>query len=126
MPEDLKTHIAELPVRSRNQIWVTCRGENGADKEILGDIQYYPTRGFPSYFYPFLSTPGYLSPLVAVKFVRPTRKYSASASVKIQDFSSIKCFFSTFSANQIINIECRAWAKNVNYVGSFRDRQVSE
>lgn len=29
------------------------------------------------------------------------------------------------SADQIINIECRAWAKNIIYSGSHRDRQVS-
>lgn len=75
MPADLKAYISELPEMSRNQIWVSCRGENGADREVLGDVKYYPTRGFPSYFFPYLNAPGYLSPLVAVKFVRPARKY---------------------------------------------------
>lgn len=75
MPEDLRMHITELPESHRNQIWVSCRGEYGADKEIIGNIEYFPTRGFPSYFYPFVNTPGYLSPLVAVKFVRPKSKF---------------------------------------------------
>jgi hypothetical protein len=160
MPESLKQHIAGLKEAHRNQIWVTCYGENGADREILGDIEYYPTQGFPSYFYPYVNTGGYLSPLVAVKFTRPKRKFFHT---KILTVSSLKyelnleirkylaeseaenfsknlfishlTFFSFLpfylnlrcpSANQIINIECRAWAKNINYVGSHRDRQVSE
>lgn len=75
MPDDLRTHIKQLPKAHRNQVWVSCRGENAADREILGDINYYPTRGFPSFFYPYVNTRGYLSPLVAVKFTRPTRKF---------------------------------------------------
>ena len=78
MSEDLKAHITELPENQRKQIWVSCRGENGADQEVLGDLKYYPTRGFPAYFFPYLNAPGYLSPLVAVKFVRPARKYPNS------------------------------------------------
>lgn len=74
MPEDLKQHIESLPKKHRNQVWISCRGENGADSEIIGDIEYYPTRGFPSFFYPYVNNPGYLSPLVAVKLVRPARK----------------------------------------------------
>jgi sodium/potassium-transporting ATPase subunit beta len=100
MPQDLIDHITSLPASHRNQVWVSCRGENGADREIIGDIEYYPTRGFPSYFYPYTNVANYLSPLVSVKFTRP-------------------------GPNQIINIECRAWAKNIKYVGSFRDRQGS-
>lgn len=75
MPDELQADIRNLPPAHRNQIWVTCRGENGADREIIGDIEYYPTRGFPSYFYPYTNTKGYLSPLVAVKFTRPLRKF---------------------------------------------------
>lgn len=78
MPDTLKSHIKSLPAAHRDQIWVTCYGENGADSEILGDIEYFPTQGFPSYFYPYENTKGYLSPLVAVKFTRPKRKFSFS------------------------------------------------
>lgn len=75
MPADLVQHIKDLPLIQRDQIWVTCRGEDGADQEIIGDIKYYPQQGFPSYFYPYLNTGGYVSPLVAVKFTRPKREY---------------------------------------------------
>lgn len=74
MPTDLVEHIKELPIKARNQVWVSCRGEDGSDKEILGDIEYYPTRGFPSYFYPYKNVKNYVSPLVAVKFKRPGGK----------------------------------------------------
>lgn len=76
MPNDLRDHITELQPSERNQIWVTCRGESPADRELLGEIEYYPSRGFQSFFYPYLNTKGYLSPLVAVKFLRPASKFS--------------------------------------------------
>jgi sodium/potassium-transporting ATPase subunit beta len=71
MPEALKLHIGSLDVASRNQVWITCRGEDGSDKEIIGPIEYYPTQGFPSYYYPYTNLPGYVSPLIAVQFLRP-------------------------------------------------------
>lgn len=71
MPNTLKLHIATLPAEQRKQIWVSCRGENSADNEAIGQISYYPQPGFPGYYYPFMNSPGYLSPLVAVQFQRP-------------------------------------------------------
>ncbi|KAG5675190.1 hypothetical protein PVAND_005114 [Polypedilum vanderplanki] len=100
MPESLKTYITNLPENQRNQVWVTCSGENGMDREIIGDAVYYPSHGFPGYFYPYTNNPGYVSPLVAVQFKRP-------------------------ALNRIINIECRTWAKNIKYSGSHRDRMGS-
>lgn len=58
-----------------NTIWVSCEGENPADKENIGPVQYYPRQGFPGYFFPYENSEGYLSPLVAVQFTRPIRKY---------------------------------------------------
>ncbi|XP_033228654.1 sodium/potassium-transporting ATPase subunit beta-2-like [Belonocnema kinseyi] len=91
MPEDLKMHI--LGEKNRNPktidtIWVSCEGENPADIENIGPIHYIPSRGFPGYYFPFTNTKGYLSPLVAVFFERP--KYGV-----------------------LINIECKAWARNI-------------
>lgn len=71
MPLDLKEHIKSLTAKQRKQIWISCRGENPADTEAVGPIQYIPSRGFPSFFYPFKNTVDYLSPLVAVRFERP-------------------------------------------------------
>jgi hypothetical protein len=58
-----------------NTIWVSCEGENPADLENIGPIKYYPRRGFPGFYYPYENSEGYLSPLVAVHFERPVRKY---------------------------------------------------
>ncbi|XP_063244574.1 sodium/potassium-transporting ATPase subunit beta-2-like isoform X1 [Bacillus rossius redtenbacheri] len=91
MPEDLKTHIRDRKdTPEMNTVWVSCEGENPADIENIGAIQYYPSRGFPGYYFPFRNTPGYLSPLVAVYFERP-------------------------ATGVLINIECKAWARNIHH-----------
>uniref|UniRef100_A0ABD2XP98 Sodium/potassium-transporting ATPase subunit beta-2 n=1 Tax=Trichogramma kaykai TaxID=54128 RepID=A0ABD2XP98_9HYME len=88
MPNDLKNHIANQKVHQRDTVWVSCEGENPADVENIGPIQYIPRRGFPGFYFPFTNSPGYLSPLVAVFFEKP--KYGV-----------------------LINIECKAWAHNI-------------
>lgn len=77
MPIDLKEHITGLKnTYQLDTIWVSCEGENPADQENIGPIEYIPRRGFPGYFYPFENSEGYLSPLVAIHFVRPRSKCS--------------------------------------------------
>lgn len=67
------------PYFQLNTVWVTCEGENPADKENIGTIHFAPRRGFPSFYFPFMNNPGYLSPLVAVWFQEPKRKpYSST------------------------------------------------
>ncbi|XP_069691964.1 sodium/potassium-transporting ATPase subunit beta-2-like [Periplaneta americana] len=89
MPSDLQTHIKNIQnPHELNTVWVSCEGENPADVENIGPIQYIPRRGFPGYFFPFTNKEGYLSPLVAVWFERPT-------------------------TGVLINIECKAWAHNI-------------
>lgn len=76
MPADLQEHIkAEEHANRLDTVWVSCSGENPADVENMGAIQYIPRRGFPGYYFPFTNTPGYLSPLVAVFFERPKCKF---------------------------------------------------
>ena len=75
MPADLQEHIKQEEHANRlDTVWVSCSGENPADVENMGAIQYIPRRGFPGYYFPFTNTPGYLSPLVAVFFERPKCK----------------------------------------------------
>lgn len=77
MPQHLKDYIRETKSQSeRNTIWVSCEGENPADKENLGPIKILPSQGFPGYYYPYENNEGYLSPLVAVQFVRPISEFS--------------------------------------------------
>jgi sodium/potassium-transporting ATPase subunit beta len=74
MPQSLVDHIKGLNATHRDQVWVSCEGEQGNDKELLGETEYFPNQGFPSYFYPYTNRRGYVSPLVAVKFSRPKGK----------------------------------------------------
>lgn len=93
MPKQLKDHIKSInSTIHRKNIWVSCEGETPADKEYIGQTTYYPKtfQGFPGYYFPYLNREGYLSPLVAVRFERPV-------------------------PGIIINVECRAWAKNIEY-----------
>ncbi|ENN77179.1 hypothetical protein YQE_06317, partial [Dendroctonus ponderosae] len=69
-------------------VWVSCEGENVADKEHIGPVRYIPQKGFPSQYFPYTNQEGYLSPLVAVHFEKPKR-------------------------GVLINIECKAWARNI-------------
>lgn len=55
-------------------IWISCEGENPADIENLGPINYIPQRGFPGFFYPFMNQVGYMPPVIAINFERPKSK----------------------------------------------------
>lgn len=114
MPEDLIKYIESVPKEERNQIWVSCSGGNNT-----GQIDYFPSRGFPEYFYPFENQKNYMSPLIAVKFTHPTRK------LNVQFPQREKINYILFvTAQQNVDIECRAWAKNIIYNGSHRERTV--
>lgn len=96
MPDDLSDYIRSLVPAERKQVWVSCKELTNKD-ELLGPVAYLPSRGFPSYYYPYMNVEGYLSPLVAIHLARPLPKTT-------------------------INVECRAWAKNIVYRGGTRDR----
>ncbi|XP_035779416.1 sodium/potassium-transporting ATPase subunit beta-1-like [Anopheles albimanus] len=100
MPNDLANHIKDLSEQDRKQVWVSCQELSSAANKTELLVEYSPSRGFPSYYYPYRNQQGYLSPLVAVQFVRPPTKAP-------------------------ITIECRAWAKNILYRGGTRDRRGS-
>lgn len=69
-------------------VWVSCEGENPADVENIGVIQYYPQRGFPSFYFPYLNVQNYLPPLVAIYFESPRSKYNCYFKDKSVDLSS--------------------------------------
>lgn len=103
MPSQLKDHInstSKVKPEELKQVWVSCDGTHGPDKEKITNVNYYPYQGFPGYYYPYLNQEGYLSPIIAVQF--PNLPH-----------------------NNMVNIECRAWAKNIIYSGSVRDRKGS-
>ncbi|KAJ3651748.1 hypothetical protein Zmor_017766 [Zophobas morio] len=99
MPKDLSVHIKNSNI-SNPEVWISCKGENPFDRERIGGFSYYPSHGFPGYYFPYMNDPNYLSPIIAVQIrnVLP---------------------------NAIVNIECRAWAKNINYSGSRNNREGS-
>lgn len=72
-------------------IWISCEGENPADIENLGPINYIPQRGFPGFYYPFMNQKGYMPPVVAINFERPKSKsiehLSATSLLTLSTFS---------------------------------------
>lgn len=76
MSKDLREIIIAAEKDNKHQVvWVTCQGENVADVEHIGPIRYIPEKGFQSQYFPYTNQDGYLSPLIAVHFENPTRKY---------------------------------------------------
>jgi len=73
-----------------NMVWLHCDGEDDPDKENIGPVSYTPFRGFPGYFYPYRNQRGYLSPIVMVQLKKPV-------------------------PGVIMNIECTAWARNIDH-----------
>jgi len=94
MPQPLKDHIPGQA--DKDQVWVECHGEYPADKEALGAVNYFPSsQGFPGKAFPYTNQKNYQSPLIAVQFANAAH-------------------------NQLLHIECRAWAQNIGY--NKRDR----
>ncbi|KAF2905833.1 hypothetical protein ILUMI_00339 [Ignelater luminosus] len=102
MPEDLVKEIKLASAKHEDdQIWTSCAGKDDVDKESIEAFNYYPGRGFPSYYFP--ATRGnneFLGPIIAVEIVNPKPGY-------------------------VIIIECRIWSKNLPYVKANFDRQES-
>jgi len=92
MPNALQMHITSNGEQYRDHVWVDCHGENAFDKDVLkSKVTYSPaSRGFSSIFYPYMNAQGYQSPLLAVQF-------------------------EDLPVGQLMHIECRAYAGNINY-----------
>merc|ERR1712088_556840 len=97
MPSELKERIKAAVAKGKGkQVWVSCQAEFPADKEGIKNIELFPSDGgFPSQYFPYTKQDGYQSPLVAVRI-------------------------NGINPGQLIHVECRAWAKNINY--NRRDR----
>jgi len=112
MPDHLRRHILDRvrasngkEVNVLNTVWLSCSGENVGDKENLpdGHMSFYPNglRGIPGYYFPYYNQAAYISPFVMVHLDIPDT-----------------------SRHVLINIECRAWAKNTKYDRQFRAGSV--
>jgi len=82
------------------QIAITCEGENPADKENIGKLRYIPeNQSIRANYFPYSKQKGYQSPFVMIQFEKPNR-------------------------GVLINIECKAWAKNIRYDRMEREGSV--
>lgn len=89
MPEELRKHIETQHSTKLRQVWVSCVIKDEGPENKVGKLHFIPWHGFPSFFYPARhNMPGYSKPLVAVQF-------------------------ENLKPNVEINVECRAWAKNI-------------
>jgi sodium/potassium-transporting ATPase subunit beta len=93
-------------------IWVSCEGENPADIENLGPVNYIPKRGFPGYYFPFMNQRGYQPPVLAINFERPKSEFSPLLCHNRRNVINTPSHFS-LPAGVLINIECKAWARNI-------------
>jgi len=96
-PDDMPMTLQnKIKASGEKKVWVSCQGENPADKEGYESFEYFPRdAAFPATYFPFLNQEDYQSPLVAVKL-------------------------NNVNPGQLLHIECRAWAKNIKY--NRRDR----
>jgi len=110
-PEDMKmltdakapSQVIETVQAGMGGVVINCEGENAADKENIGMLRYAPgnTKSgvIPSQFYPYTNQPGYQSPFVFVHFMGAARGI-------------------------LINVECKAWAKNIRHERQDREGSV--
>lgn len=93
-PQTFDNETEDLPDTMAGRIdpdyvGVTCDGESEADKDNTRNITFYPDKGFPAVYYPYLNQPGYLAPVVMAQFdVEPGR---------------------------LLMFWCRAWARNIKH-----------
>ena len=78
-PQSLKQAVAsaEDAKKKGGMVWFSCEGENPADIENIGEVDWYPEPGVPKYFFPYQNQDGYLSPAVFAHFKSPKSKYYA-------------------------------------------------
>jgi len=99
LPEELPAIIKQKIIENsaneetrklNDRVWLDCYGINPADKENLGEVSYFPDRGFSQNYFPYLNQKGYLSPAVFLQLKNPTKAV-------------------------MIAVECKAWAKNIEH-----------
>jgi sodium/potassium-transporting ATPase subunit beta len=87
-------------------VLVQCAGENTVDRDFIFEIEYFSQMnttaigGFHRNFFPFLNQDGYRSPLLFV-------------------------YFKKIETNVLINVECRAYAQNIDNNDSIEYKRGS-
>lgn len=62
---------------------VNCEGENPADAENMGEIEFHPALGFHKRYFPYLNQEGYRQPLVFVQFKNPKNGVLIQVTCKV-------------------------------------------
>lgn len=88
----------KLPINITNSsekfVFISCQGEHSTDRDNIKELEYYSSYpnndigGISFKYFPYRNQPNYLSPLVFVHF-------------------------KNVSKNTLINVECKAYAKNI-------------
>ena len=74
MVEAAKEWEEKFPDRAGHMVWMSCEGENPADVENIGKINYYPQMGIPTYYFPYKNQIGYKSPIMFAHLENPKSK----------------------------------------------------
>lgn len=82
-------------------VWVSCEGENSADKEYLPMISLSPYDGFPAYYFPYIKNSGYRSPLVGVTLLKPERKYRPHGKLFIHEVMATVSSFCLLACSKV-------------------------
>lgn len=102
-PEELRLHLpAHLqPGRGRPEplIYFTCEGESPSDVESIGRVEFIPKQGVAPYYFPYQNPDGYRAPFAFVRFASP-------------------------ASGQLIMVECKAWARNIDHTKGTRVGRV--
>ena len=64
--------------------------QTDADKENIGDVEFYPNTGFPYAYYPYTGQEGYRAPLVMA-------------------------YFPNIKMGMVVMVRCKAWAANIQH-----------
>ncbi|GAU92065.1 hypothetical protein RvY_04204 [Ramazzottius varieornatus] len=90
-PKELKdwvaAHLSNTTMPTKNQVYVTCDGEDLVDQEKMGQVSLHPP-SISASFFPYTNQPFYLSPVVMIQFHNPER-------------------------GVMIDVVCKAWAKRI-------------
>ena len=74
LTEAAKEWEEKFPDRAGHMVWMSCEGENPADVENIGKINYYPQMGIPTYYFPYKNQIGYKSPIMFAHLENPKSK----------------------------------------------------
>ncbi|XP_055343783.1 sodium/potassium-transporting ATPase subunit beta-2-like [Paramacrobiotus metropolitanus] len=99
-PEDLQRYVEKQKITLKpDQLYYTCSGQDSVDKENIGPIRIHPESFSPNFF-PYENRPNYLTPVAMVEFLNPQQ-------------------------GVVINVECKAWAKNIEHSRTDKLGQVN-